>query len=86
MLGGSLEENVLTALVHSDTLAPHIAISIKPGDFSSTIYRMIGGAALDFLERHRRAPHAHIADVLEQEIRRGTNGRFINQVLEHMEL
>ena len=85
MLGGSLEENVLCALVHHDTLAPHIAISLTPGDFSVTVYRRIATVAIEFLQHYREPAKAHIGDLLEHEIRRGPDGRFFADVLQQME-
>ena len=84
MLGGSLEENILTALCWNDALAPHIAVSLKPSDFSIQVYRKIANAGFDFLSSHHRPAKAHIGDLLEHEIKRGPDGRFTQEVLEQM--
>lgn len=84
-LGGNLEENILTALVHSEILAPHIALYIRPSDFSVAVYRRIAVAGLNYLERYQQPAKAHIADMLEEEIRRGPNGRVIVEILEQMQ-
>ena len=85
-LGGSLEENCLTALIWNDNLAAHIAVNIKVSDFSIQVYQKIAAAGLEFLERHRQPAKAHIADVLEQELKSGPDGRFMASVLRQMEL
>jgi hypothetical protein len=68
-----------------DRLAPQIALKIKITDFSTQTYRTIAAAALDFLERHNRPARAHIGDILEDEIRRGPEGRFMTEILREME-
>lgn len=85
MLGGSLEENVLTALVYNDTLASHIALSVKPTDFSVAVYRRIATVALDFLQSRGRTARVHIIDLLEQEIRQGPDRQFFGEVLQQMQ-
>lgn len=85
MLGGSLEENVLTALVHSNILAPHIALTVKATDFSVQVYRKIATAALDYLERYRRPARMHIVDLLADDIKRGPDGEFLGDVLQQMQ-
>ena len=84
MLGGSLEENVLTSLVYSDNLAPHIAINILPTDFSVRAYRQIATAALEFYQHHHHPAKIHIADVLEAELKAGSDGLFMGEVLRQM--
>jgi replicative DNA helicase len=86
VLGGSLEENILTALTWNDSLAPHIALHIRTGDFSIQTYRRIATAALDYLQSYHRAPRNHITDLLEQDIQRGSDGRFMLDVLRQMEI
>jgi predicted nucleic acid-binding protein len=84
-LGGSLEDNTLTALVWNERLAPQIALKAEARDFSTDTFRRIATAALDFLERHHRPARAHIGDILEHDIRRGVNGRFMLEVINEME-
>lgn len=84
-LGGSLEENIITCLVYSDILAPHIALAIKSTDFSIAVYRRIAAAALDYLERFHQPARAHISDLLEQDLKRGPDGRFMSEVLVQIE-
>ena len=45
MLAGSLEDNILTLLVHSAEHAANIAIQIAPELFSTPKYRTIAQAA-----------------------------------------
>ena len=85
-LGGSLEDNVLTALCWSEKLAPRIALRLTADDFSTVPYKAIAAAALDFLESHHRPGRGHIADIMEHEIRHGgRDGEFILSVLVEME-
>ena len=84
MLQGSLEDNTLTALCWNERLAPQIALKVKATDFSTDVYRRIAGSALDFLDRLHRPARAHIGDILEHEIKRGANGRFMQDVVEEM--
>jgi replicative DNA helicase len=85
VLQGSLEDNVLTALVWNERLAPQIAIKVEARDFSTETYRRIAAAALDFLNRRHRPARAHIGDILEQEITRGADGRFMREIIGEME-
>ena len=85
MLGGSLEENVLCALTWSDTLAPHIAISVSSADFSIQTYRSIARGALDYLTQYHRPAKTHLSDVLENELRRGPDGKFMGDVIDQMQ-
>jgi RecA-family ATPase len=85
-LGGSLEDNVLTALCWSENLAPRIALRLTADDFSTVPYKAIATAALDFLESHHRPGRGHIADIMEHEIKHGgRDGDFIGKVLLEME-
>jgi replicative DNA helicase len=85
MLGGSLEENVICAIAWSDTLAPQVALKVKPNDFSIAVYRRIVTKALDYLTQYHRPARAHLADLLEQDLHRGADGRFMREVLIQME-
>ena len=85
MLTGSLEDNTLTALCWHAQLAPQIAMKVKASDFSTDVYRRIATAALDFFDRHHRPARTHIGDILEQDIKKGSNGRFMQEVLTEME-
>jgi hypothetical protein len=85
-LGGSLEDNVLTALCWSKNLAPQIALTLTADDFSTGPYRQIAATALKFFAEYREPARGHLADLLEHEIRRGGHdGDFIGTVLREME-
>ena len=85
MLQGAIEDNTLTALVWNERLAPQIALKVKSTDFSTDVYRRIAAAGLDFLDRHHRPARAHIADLLEYELKRGQNSRFTRDIIDEME-
>ncbi len=84
-LAASLEDNVLTAICWSETLAPQIAAKVTVADFSTATYRKIAETALDFLQRHHRPGRVHIRDRLEDDIRRGSDGKFMDEILDEME-
>lgn len=84
-LGGSAEENCLTALAHSRTLAPQIAQRLTASDFSIATYRIIAAAALDYLAKYGRPAGRHLRDLLEDTIKRGPNGQFLGDVLDQMQ-
>ncbi len=77
----SLEDNVLCLLATSDQHAATLAIRLKSEWFSSQAYRKIAAAALEYISRYRRAPGAHLRDLLEQQTRRGDEGKLMLRVL-----
>jgi replicative DNA helicase len=85
MLGGSVEDNTLTAIIWNERLAPQIALKVEYRDFSTDVYKRIAHAGLDFLSRHHAPARAHITDILEQDIKTGQNGRFMLEVIGEME-
>jgi len=84
-LRGSLEENVLTLLVWDDSNATTVALSVRPDLFSTKAYREIAAAATAYLDRFGRAPKNHIADLLENTIRKADGGHLILDIIWHME-
>jgi replicative DNA helicase len=84
-LGGGIEDNTLTGLCWNDNIAPQIALKVKPPDFSTQVYRRIAEVAFDFLQRHNRCARIHLYDILEDDIKRGNDGRFMYEVLREME-
>jgi replicative DNA helicase len=64
MLNGSLEDNVLTAIVWNEELAGEIIERIAARDFSTEVYRKIAEAAIKFYKQHETPARAHIGDVL----------------------
>jgi hypothetical protein len=85
MLNGSLEDNVLTAICWNEELAGEIIERIEARDFSTDTYRRIAAAAIKFYKQHETPARAHIGDLLENEIKRGQDGQFMQEVLSEME-
>ena len=84
-LSGNLEENVIAALAWHEELAPLLASRLEPTIFSTKAYRDIAKASIDYLLRYKRPPKAHLPDLLEKEIERGSAGRLLRTVLERMQ-
>ncbi len=84
-LRGSLEDNILCMLTWSDDHAAAIALKVDPGLFSTRAYQRIAGMASDYLAEHGRPPRAHLRDLLEEELSRGDDGRFLSQILDAMD-
>lgn len=83
---GSLEENVLTLLVWSDTHAPTVAMQVNDDLFSTEAYRLIASRTLDYFEKFGNAPKVHAKDLLERELRRNdSRTTMLNIVFDTME-
>ena len=83
----SLQEDLLTLLVHSDEHGKVVAKTIQPNLFEGD-YRTIAEKALDFWQQYNSAPKQHIADLLsnileDKNDRRGpTYRRILIQMIE----
>lgn len=84
-LNGSLEDNILTLLCWSDEHAVAVSMQIAPELFSTKAYRKIAAKALEHLAAYSRAPAGHIRDLLEDDLRRGDDGKLLSRVLQDME-
>lgn len=62
-LPGSLQENLLTLLVHSDEHGRTVSNLVDPALFEGD-YRIIAERATDYWKRYVRAPGPHMADLL----------------------
>ena len=87
-LTGSLQENLLTLLVHSDEHGRVVANLVDPALFEGD-YRVVAERAVDYWGRYGRAPGAHMADLLSDILeskhdRRG--GTFRSIMLEMLRL
>jgi len=71
MLTGSLEDNILTMLVHSAEHAANITTHIAPDLFSTPKYRTIAQRASDYISVYGVPPGVHMRDLLEKELNRG---------------
>ena len=83
----SLQEDLLSLLVHSDEHGKVIARTI-PANLFEGDYRHIASKALDFWTQYNAAPKQHIADLLsdiledKQDRRRATYQRILVQMIE----
>lgn len=84
-LQGSLEENILTLLVWSDEHAASLAMQISPDLFSTKAYRKIASKAVEYLLAYSRAPGVHMSDLLEDDLRRGDDGKLLARTLADMQ-
>ncbi len=80
-LAGSLQENLLTLLVHSDEHGKIVAGLVDPALFEGD-YRVVAERAVDYWARYGRAPGPHMADLLSDILeskhdRRGATFRSI---------
>ena len=82
---GSLEDNVLTVLVWSLQHSASVAIQCPPEIFSTRAYQKIAEKAHEFLQKYNEPPQAHIYDLLEPELERGDQGKFIGKILSAMD-
>ena len=85
MLAGSLEDNILTLLVHSAEHAANIAIQIAPELFSTPKYRTIAQKAGDYILVYGRPPGVHMRDLLEKELTRGDDGKIFARHCDDMD-
>lgn len=83
----SLQQDLITLLVHSDDHGKTVARIINPNFFEGD-YRNIADKALNFWQQHNKAPKQHIADLLsdileDTQDRRGqTYRRILVQMIE----
>ena len=85
MLAGSLEDNILTLLVHSAEHAANIAIQIAPELFSTPKYRTIAQKAGDYILVYGKPPGVHMRDLLETELTRGDDGKIFARHCDDMD-
>lgn len=83
----SLEENILTALVHLDSCTANLVLFIDPGMFPHVHYQQIARRALEYIQKYRTAPRAHIRDMFETELRNITSatGKQYSEIFKAME-
>jgi hypothetical protein len=84
LLKGSIEDNVLTILCYDDKHAPNLTMRLKPDLFSTRAYRQIAKAAFAHIERYGKPPRLHLYDLLEDDLRRGDEGKLLGITLEAM--
>lgn len=84
-LTGSLEDNILTMLVWDVNNCATVAMRVDIQLFSTRAYQKIAALAVEYMEKYNKPPRAHMRDLLEAELRRGEEGRFLAQILDAME-
>ena len=80
-LEGSVEENILTALVWNDELAKELALRLTPDVFSNAWYRQIATKAIDHIAEYNEAPGPHLRDLMERELSRGEHATLLDKCL-----
>ena len=68
MISKSLQENILTLLVFSEEHGRHLSGLVDATHFDGT-YRLIAAKAIAYIYEYKKAPQAHIADLLETELK-----------------
>lgn len=66
-LNGTLQENIISLLAHSDTHGKVISQSVQPQLFEGE-YRVIAERAIDYWQRYGRPPAEHMADLVDDII------------------
>ena len=82
---GSLEDNVLTMLVWDEHNAPNVALKVLPDLFGTRAYQKIAQSAINYMSTYGSPPRGHIRDLLETDLSRGEEGRFLSQIIDAME-
>ena len=85
LLQGSLEDNILTLLCWSAEHASALTLELTPDLFSTRNYRKIAEVAFEYIRDYSNPPGAHLYDILENELRRGNDGKNLRDILEAME-
>ncbi len=85
MLKDATAENCLTLLCFSEQHAPGLVLRLTPETFRDRIHKKLAHAAFDYIERFNAPPGVHLRDVLEDDLRRGDEGKRIKQTITAME-
>ena len=84
-LEGAAEENILTLLCWDEKHAAGAGLSLAPELFSTKIYRKIAEAAFNHLRQYSQPPRHHLRDIFEDDLRKGADGRLLDNTLSAME-
>jgi replicative DNA helicase len=71
-LSGSLQENLLCLVCFSDASFQLVRSSVEPTLFTSQVYRDILERVYDYIDRFKKPPKEHLADLLEDVLQQGT--------------
>ena len=85
VLGKSLQENVLTLLVHSDEHGPEI-IALLDASFFEGNYRLVADRAMFFWKTEGRAPGIHLPDLMDKFLhdQKGYRKDVISKIIRDM--
>jgi replicative DNA helicase len=84
-LNGSLQDNILTLLVHNEQYAPLVAMEVKAELFTTKAYRKIAAAAVGYMHTYSKPAGVHIGDLLERELERGEESEYLRHIIKEME-
>jgi replicative DNA helicase len=84
-LEGATEENVLTLLCWDEKHAPGLLLRLTPDLFSTRAYQRIAQAAFDYISKYSKPPRAHLRDLLEEQLRKGEEGKLLGQTITAMD-
>lgn len=68
-LSGAMQENLLTLLCFSEASFQLVRNSVEPELFTSQVYRDILERVYDYIDRFKRPPKEHVADLLEDVLK-----------------
>ena len=86
MLSGALEENILCCLCYDANHAPELAMRLTRDHFSTRGYQEIAEAAFKHIEQYNQPPGAHIRDIFEKQLTRGSSdGKLLKLTIDAME-
>jgi len=77
----ALEEAVLALLCFSKEQAPTLALRLSSNLFSTRTNKTIAQTALDYIEKYKTSPSGQLEYLLENELRRGEEGKLLGQTL-----
>jgi hypothetical protein len=75
-LNGTLQENIISLLAHSDKHGKIIAANVQPQLFEGE-YRVIAERCVDYWKRHGEAPKFHMVDLVDDIISDKSNRKSI---------
>ena len=84
-LEGAAEENILTLLCWDSKHAHAAALQLDPQLFSTKSFRRIATHAFEYLQKFGQPPGPHLRDLLEDDLRRGEDGKLLAVTLDAME-
>ena len=83
----AIEQNVLCLLVYSDEHAHHVALKITDsGLFSNPTNQLIVQTSLDYITQYNAPPKGALRYLLESDLKRGEQGKLLNQTIDIIEL